>query len=338
MNMQSAPKVYTVAKTHQAIVIDGLANEAVWDIAPWSEDFVDIEGNLKPHPPLATQVKMLWDDDYLYIYARLEEPHIWGNLTEHDAIIYHNNDFEVFLKPSQQQSLYYEIEVNTLNTVMDLMMAKPYRLGGEAIMHWDVKNLKSAVHIGGTLNDPSDTDQYWSVEMAIPFKSLTTFGKKSTPSPNDFWRINFSRVQWQHVLQNGKYERKKENGKLVPEENWVWSPIGIVNMHYPERWGYIQFVESPTTSALPKSHYIEQLAWNIFYLQQLYFNNGNRYSHKIELLPGFEKILKNKTKKIQYTITNNESKTFYKVELIDTDQHIKATIDNSGNYTIHYHE
>src|SRR5690606_24812614 len=154
--------------------------------------------------------------------------HIWGNLTEHDAIIYHNNDFEVFLKPSQQQSLYYEIEVNTLNTVMDLMMAKPYRLGGEAIMHWDVKNLKSAVHIGGTLNDTNDTDQYWSVEMAIPFKSLSTFGKKSTTSPNDFWRINFSRVQWQHVLQNGKYERKKENGKLVPEENWVWSPIGIV--------------------------------------------------------------------------------------------------------------
>ena len=59
------------------------------------------------------------------------------------------------------------------------------------------------------------------------------------------WRINFSRVQWQHDLIDGRYYRKKENDKYLPENNWVWSPQGVINMHLPEHWGYIEFAESP---------------------------------------------------------------------------------------------
>ena len=25
------------------------------------------------------------------------------------------------------------------------------------------------------------------------------------------------------------------------EDNWVWSPQGLVDMHVPERWGVVQF-------------------------------------------------------------------------------------------------
>lgn len=339
LRMQSLPKTYPVLKTDEAIVIDGLNNETAWARVPWSDKFVDIEGDFKPIPHFETKVKMLWDENYLYLYARLDEPHIWGTLTQHDAIIYHDNDFEIFLKPSEHQSLYYEIEVNALNTIMDLMMAKAYRIGGEAIMHWDVKNLKSAVHIEGTLNNPNDIDSYWSVEMAIPFTSLGTFGKSPTPRLNSFWQINFSRVQWQHIIENGEYKRKKENGKLVAEDNWVWSPIGIINMHYPERWGYIQFVEHIDKDSYPKSQTIEQAAWNIFYLQQLHFAGNNRkYSPRLETLPGFEKILKPQVSRIKHRITINKDKTFYKSELLDPANHIKVTIDNFGNYTISYEQ
>lgn len=335
LNMQSSPKIYAAKKTQEPILIDGIANEAAWEEALWSDDFIDIEGNIKPKPRFDTKVKMLWDDKYLYIYAQLEEPHIWGTLTEHDAIIYHDNDFEVFIKPSEHQSLYYEIEVNALNTIMDLIMAKPYRLGGEAIMHWDVKNLKSAVHIEGTLNNPNDIDQYWSVEMAIPFTSISSFGRTSTPKFNDFWHINFSRVQWQHSIQNGQYKRKTENGKRLAEDNWVWSPIGIINMHYPEKWGYIQFTDNVKTNDLAKSHRIEQVAWDIYYLQQLYSQSTRaKYSGKLESLPSFDKVLKSKMAGIKHTITINKDKTLYKIELTDTNNHLKVTIDNFGNYTI----
>ena len=127
---------------------------AFWDRACWSEDFVDIEGDLKPRPAKRTRVKMLWDDEYLYIGAELEEDQIWAEVIERDAVIFYDNDFEVFIDPDGDTHNYYELEMNALNTVWDLLLPKPYRDGGPAINGWDIKGLKTAVSIDGRLNDP----------------------------------------------------------------------------------------------------------------------------------------------------------------------------------------
>ncbi|ULT28984.1 carbohydrate-binding family 9-like protein [Sphingobacterium sp. E70] len=70
-----------------------------WEKAPWTNAFKDIEGTSKPTPSFDTRVKMLWDNENLYLFAKLEEPHINGYLRQKDTIIYHDNDFEVFLNP-----------------------------------------------------------------------------------------------------------------------------------------------------------------------------------------------------------------------------------------------
>ena len=75
---------------------------------------------------------MLWDDDFFYIAAALEEPHVWATLTEHDSVIFQDPDFEVFLDPDGDNHSYYEIEINALGTVWDLRLVKPYRDGGPA--------------------------------------------------------------------------------------------------------------------------------------------------------------------------------------------------------------
>lgn len=337
LRMQSLPKLYPVQKTNVPITIDGKDNDKAWQDVPFSDSFIDIEGNDSKKPPYNTQIKMLWDDQFLYIYAKLEEPHIWGDLDQHDAIIYHNNDFEVFIKPYENQSTYFEIEVNSLNTVLDLLMNKPYRLGGEAKIHWDLKGFKSAVHIQGTNNNPHDIDKYWSIEMAIPFSGIQSFGRKITPEIGDHWRINFSRVQWQYEIINGKYIRKKENGKLMPEENWVWNPIGIINMHYPEQWGYLQFSDSETTKInYPKSSEIDRFTWNISYLQKLYKQQHKKYSTTLQQLPGFNRILDKESQKYTYELTTNKNHTFYRIQIKDTKNKIVTTLDSDGNYTINY--
>lgn len=63
----------------------------------------------QPAPRLGTRVKMLWDESALYIAAWLEEPAPWANLTLHDSIIYHDNDFEVFIDPDGDNHMYYEV-------------------------------------------------------------------------------------------------------------------------------------------------------------------------------------------------------------------------------------
>ncbi|MCR9171008.1 MAG: family 10 glycosylhydrolase [bacterium] len=237
------PKSYVIARASSSIKIDGKADKA-WDLAPFSDKFIDIEGE-KP-VKFDTRFKMLWDDTYLYVYAELEEPHVWGDITERDAIIYFNNDFEVFINSSEATEAYGEIEINALNTVWDLLLNKPYRAGGYANFHWDMNEMKTAVKVDGTLNKSKDIDSGWSVEMAIPLKPLIELknDRRKPIQEGDQWRMNFSRVQWEHEIVNGKYQRKKVDGELLSEHNWVWTEQCAINMHKPENWGIVQFTES----------------------------------------------------------------------------------------------
>ena len=68
------PTTYTAYTVSDSITIDGLPKEKSWDLAPWSSEFVDIKGHEKPL--YNTQLKMLWDTNYLYVYVQMEEPHI----------------------------------------------------------------------------------------------------------------------------------------------------------------------------------------------------------------------------------------------------------------------
>lgn len=335
--MQVKPAIYTAQKTILPVIIDGMDTDLAWQSATVIDQLIDIQGSSFNKPRYNTQIKMLWDEKNLYLYARLDEPHIWGTLTKHDDIIYHNNDFEIFIKPYENQAIYYEIEVNSLNTILDLMMNKPYRFGGEANLNWDIKGLQSAVYVNGTNNNPNDIDQYWSVEMAIPFTSLQSFGRKATPTTGDYWRLNFSRVQWQHELLNGNYQRKLKNNKLVEEDNWVWSPIGLIDIHYPEQWGYLQFVDQPMPAiAYPASEAIERFTWNLFYVQKLHHKTNQKYTSSLSNLIKQYDFLVGMAKPYTYEITTNAAKTFYIIEIKDSAQKITTSIDSRGNYNIQY--
>jgi Carbohydrate family 9 binding domain-like len=235
---QTAPRRYDCPRTATPVKIDGLLDDPAWQRAPWSTAFVDIEGAAKPAPRFRTRMKMLWDDRYLYVAAELEEPHVWATLTTHDSVIFHDNDFEVFFNPSGDGTNYFEFEINALNTSWDLFLPKPYRLGGKADNGWEIPGLQTAVHIDGTLNDPRDQDRGWTVEIAFPWKAFQDRSGFARPRTGQEWRINFSRVEWRTATTGGSY--RKLPGK---EDNWVWSPQGVVNMHVPEQWGYVRFVD-----------------------------------------------------------------------------------------------
>jgi hypothetical protein len=242
LRAEDLPKKYECRKTPRPIHVDGRINDAAWRQAAWTDNFVDIEGALKPPPRLQTRAKMLWDDDYFYVAAEMKEADLWATLTQHDSVIFHDNDFEVFIDPNGDALEYYEFEINALNTGWDLFLDKPYRLGGKARNSWEIPGLRTAVHMDGTLNRPGDRDRGWSVEIAFPWKALAEYAHKAAPPQDgDEWRVNFSRVEWLLEVVDGKY-RKVANTK---EDNWVWSPQGVVNMHIPEHWGRVRFTSGP---------------------------------------------------------------------------------------------
>ncbi|NQU33420.1 MAG: hypothetical protein HQ521_09320 [Bacteroidetes bacterium] len=249
LSSQIIPKKYICYKTPSAIEIDGHVYDEIWKTIPWSDFFEDIEGNSKPKPQYQTRMKMLWDNEYLYIAAELEEPNIWGYLEKHDDIIYRDNDFEVFIDPTNDGLNYFEIEINALETVLDLFMNKPYKNGGKADLSWNAKGLKKAIKIYGNINDSINEDVKWTVELAIPWAAYSScVSGINMPTHGDTWRMNFSRVQWETEFCDGRYKKKAdpETVNPIPENNWVWSPQGVINMHVPQHWGTVTFVDETT--------------------------------------------------------------------------------------------
>jgi len=242
------PKAYLCRRATSPIKIDGKLNESAWAAAPWTDDFVDIQGYAKPKPRFRTRAKLLWDDNYLYIAAELQEPHVWATLTNHDSVIFRDPDFEVFIDPKGETQPYYEFEMNALNTTWDLLLTKPYMDGGKPHNEWEIPGAKTAVHVRGTLNNPADTDRGWTVELAFPWKVLAEHARHpGPPEEGEQWRIDFSRVEWRITTTNGVYAKVPG----TPEDNWVWSPQGVVDMHRPEMWGVLQFTKQPARKKIP---------------------------------------------------------------------------------------
>lgn len=288
------PRNYVAYRPPSNVTVDGKLDEAAWASAPWTETFVDIEGDARPRPRFRTRAKMLWDDEYFYFAADMEEPDVWGTLTARDSVIFRDNDFEIFIDPDGDTHAYAELEVNALATPWDLLLIKPYRDGGPAIHAWDIAGLKVGVDVRGTLNRPGDRDDGWSVEIAMPWSILREVapGHKA-PKAGDRWRVNFSRVEWQVDVGTAPpgYVKRLRPGTTdaLPEDNWVWSPQGAIDMHMPERWGFVQF--SGLRAGSGPERFVddpnERVAWalrRLYYRQRKVRANGGSYARSLDAL------------------------------------------------------
>ena len=301
------PQQYVAYKTSELSPekLTGDLTKKAWREVAWTQDFVDISTRTRPW--LRTRAKMRWDDSFLYVAAEMEEPQPWATLREHDSIIYHDNDFEVFVDANATTHFYKEFEMNAFNTTWMLMMNKPYGDGGfENSTRVDPKGgwtmeppLRCAAQVlpEEALNHPSTKGRHWTAEVALPLAELVQETGAQLPKPGTFWRIGFSRVEW-HLKVNsstGAYE-KSPSCQSCPtpggphEDNWVWSPQYEIAMHLPERWGILQFADL-NVNATKSAYYLEwpsrSAAMAIYYAQHAYASkHGGNFTAKLgDLLP-----------------------------------------------------
>ena len=252
---------YTAYRASMPIRIDGALDEVCWQQAPRSPRFADlITGNPGIHD---TRAAVLWDDDYLYVGYWIEEPFVEASLTERDALIYENNDVELFVAG---QDAYYEFEINALGTIYEVFFVwedvytqsgydripefdqnaagvrpfdgvgfQPHPRGKRiGFWNWDFPGLKSAVQVNGTLNDNTDRDRGWTVELALPWSSMQHLAmpdaRSLPPRDGDIWRMDFSR-----------FNQYKEAPPAQDSGGWAWSPHGIWDSHIPELFTHVHF-------------------------------------------------------------------------------------------------
>lgn len=255
---------YKCLQIQEPIKIDGNLNKQVWINCKKSPRFGDI---VDGKPGLFnTQVALCWDLNYLYVAFWIEEPFLAANLTNRDDRVYLENDIEIFISG---KDCYYEFEINALGTIYEVLYIpqnnykKPifqnnpefnlldHRvdvLGGFqdqmrfsdhhsipkwAFRDWDFPGLQAKVQLQGTINDHSDVDQGWTVEIAFPWEGLKIFDPEQTypPQEGQILRMDFSR-----------FEKFSFNGKEIePHPGWTWSPHGVYDSHLPEKFTYIHF-------------------------------------------------------------------------------------------------
>ena len=255
---------YTCYRTHEAINIDGRLDEDSWKKAPKSPRFVDLvtgESAL-----LDTRMAALWDDKNLYIGFWVEEPHVQAKFTERDSPVYMENDVEVFIAG---KDCYYEFEINALGTVyevffiwqdaylkgstfdkpeFDLLSQRVDVLGGFqdsmrfgkhprgkrwAFLDWDFPGMMSAVHVEGAINDNTDVDMGWTVELAFPWKGMEMLadGRSLPPKDGDTWRMDFSRFE---VFD-------ADGNPVEPSTGWAFNKHGVYDSHIPECFTFVHF-------------------------------------------------------------------------------------------------
>lgn len=250
---------YTAQKIKPAPVIDGRLDDAVWKNAVRSSSFVDLISGASTQ--LDTRAAVLWDDQYLYVGYWVEEPQVTATHTQRDALIYEDNDVELFIAGSDG---YYELEINSFGTIyevlffwMDAYEKKQYHkqpgltrntpgakiFNGVGYKHprgqrigfwkWDMPGLKTAVQVQGSINKNDDTDKGWTVEVAIPWSSLKLLadGRSLPPVNKSVWRMDFSRF-------NTKKHSPNDSG------GWAWSSHGVWDSHVPECFTYVEFEDN----------------------------------------------------------------------------------------------
>jgi hypothetical protein len=213
----SVPEAHAV-RVRRPPVIDGKLDDPIWAEAVPLTLVDSLDGS---RPALRTTARLAWDDEALYVAFDCEDPDVWGTFTKTDEPLYTQEVVEVFIDADADGRTYNEIEVSPHNVLFDAYF--PARRQGMDLS-WS-SGVRSAVQVRGTIDDPSDRDEGWTVEMRIPFARLSSV-PHLPPRPGDRWRFNLYRLDLP--------DRRSAQGQAL-------SPLFVGDFHALDRFAWLVF-------------------------------------------------------------------------------------------------
>ena len=145
-----------------------------------------------------------------------EDARPWATLTARDAALWTEEVVEVFIDPVGDLESYFEVEINPLGAVCDLVLRR-------TASGW---RKEFALGRGGS-GQPASAGRPtgWAAELAIPFDAAAG----APPEPGTRWRVNFLRID-------------RPGGAGTEADLSAWSPTGMRNFHRPASFGTVEFV------------------------------------------------------------------------------------------------
>ena len=278
------PRGYVCYRAASPVAIDGRLDDAAWRDAPWTDDFVDIEGDKKPSPALRTRAKMLWDDEYFYIAAEMEEPHVWATLTRARLGHLPRQRLRGLHRPRRRQPRVLRVRDQRARHRLGPAPAEAVqgrRQGGQRLgdpgpedggprrrhaerpaRHRPRLDGRDRVAVGGARR---------SWRAATRRRATATSGGSTS-------RASSGSSRW----STARYGRSPD----ASEDNWVWSPQGVIDMHRPERGATCSsrprgpgatFRPDPT---LPARRWLHE----VYYAQREFRKKNERWATSLEEL------------------------------------------------------
>lgn len=223
-----APNRIVVPKLKGAVTIDGDLSEPVWKRAAVLSPFEKNDGSGRERE--ATVVRIWYDDTALYLGWTCTDTDVQATFTARDSKFWEEEVVEFFVTP-KDLTRYFELQWNPLGGEFDAIITNELDARGvskkfSGDWNFTAKGMKSAVKLKGTAGNASDRDEFWQVEVMIPFADLG----QATPKPKDVWRANF-------------YRFNRGNG--LPVDQVSWSPTRLTGFHQPSRFGMLEFGPAP---------------------------------------------------------------------------------------------
>lgn len=224
---QRPPTEFECRWAEGKITIDGKADEPAWKNAQVIDRFyVPWLGDKARAAKTKTSAKLLWDRDYLYFFAEMEDTDLYADVKEHDGMTWFNDVFELFFKPAEDKPGYYEFQVNAAGTIMDMFIPRRGSGGYQRYIKDGDFHIEAKVVLKGTLNKWTDKDQGWSVEGRIPWTDFMKSGGR--PDVNERWRFALCRYDYSVDFEG-------------PELS-TCAPLKASNFHAHEDYALLKFV------------------------------------------------------------------------------------------------
>jgi len=170
------------------VTVDGALDEEAWQGAEVIREFSVPVAHEAPRRQ--TEARIMCDERHLYVAFKAADEDILAVHAARDSDTYRDDVLEIFFKTSPDDTTHYNFEINPLGTLKDEIHTpeKRFQTG------WDCEGVQIAAKIVGTLNNWHDQDQYWQLEVAIPFASLPSLGGKA-PRAGAPWRCHLARIE-----------------------------------------------------------------------------------------------------------------------------------------------
>ncbi|MBI2804227.1 MAG: PQQ-dependent sugar dehydrogenase [Planctomycetes bacterium] len=279
-------KAFECRWTPTPIKLTGKGTDPAWKNAQTIDNFYVPWLGAKARPARTkTKAKLLWDRDFIYFFADMEDADLYADIKEHNGNLWYNDVFELFFKPADDKPGYYEFQINPAGAVLDVFMPRRNAGGFDRFKNDTKFHVEAKVHLRGTLNKWTDRDDGWSVEGRIPWTDFMRTGGR--PDRGEKWKFALCRYDYSVDFEG-------------PELS-TCAPLQKANFHAYEDYATLTFVgpEKSKKKAAP-AQFIPMTTSRVvgfpdgpapYQVQRVYPDLKMAYPQITHLIPGTDQLL-----------------------------------------------